>query len=50
MSCPHLSAVAAILKSYRKYWIPAAIMTNRSDVSTNFNTEKSSEKNVYSLT
>jgi hypothetical protein len=49
MSCPQLSAVAAILKSYRKHWIPAAIMTNRSDVST-FNTEKSSEKNAYSLT
>jgi subtilisin family serine protease len=25
MSCPHVSAVAAILKSYRPSWSPAAI-------------------------
>lgn len=27
MSCPHVSAVAAVLKSYRPSWSPAAIMS-----------------------
>ncbi|XP_065869414.1 subtilisin-like serine-protease S [Euphorbia lathyris] len=27
MACPHVSAVAAILKSYRPYWSPAEIMS-----------------------
>jgi subtilisin family serine protease len=27
MSCPHISAVAAIIKSYNPSWSPAAIMS-----------------------
>jgi subtilisin family serine protease len=27
MSCPHISAVAAIIKSYNPSWTPAAIMS-----------------------
>lgn len=27
MSCPHISAVAAIIKSYHPTWSPAAIMS-----------------------
>lgn len=27
MSCPHISAVAAIIKSYHPLWTPAAIMS-----------------------
>lgn len=27
MSCPHISAVAAIIKSHHPYWSPAAIMS-----------------------
>jgi len=27
MSCPHISAVAAIIKSYHPTWTPAAIMS-----------------------